>query len=145
MTLNNTRKNQRLQLETRQAQLYMGLINTFNSLEFRTQWHLVESATWKDYDDFHEKYIPGSDVLTATVMHFTFFDSVGGLVRKKLIDIELVDGILAQAIVMTWRMYESIIVGDRERFQTPTMWMDFEYIYNEINKREQYASTSSHI
>ena len=47
---------------TRQAQLYMGLINTFNSLEFRTQWHLIESATWEDYDDFHEKYSPGSEV-----------------------------------------------------------------------------------
>jgi hypothetical protein len=127
---------------TRQAQLYMGLINTFNSLEFRTQWHLIESAKWEDYDDYHEKYLPGSDVLTAIVMHFTFFESIGGLVEKKLIDIDLIDGILAQAVVMTWRMYEQIIMGDRERFQTPSMWNSFEYLYNEINKRKEFTDTA---
>jgi hypothetical protein len=75
-------------------------------------------------------------------MHFTFFESIGGLVEKKLIDINLIDGILAQAVVMTWRMYESIIIGDRERFQTPSMWDKFEYLYNEINKREEFTDTS---
>jgi hypothetical protein len=45
LTLRNTQKNQQLQLETRQAQLYMGLVNTFNSYEHRTQWVITESAT----------------------------------------------------------------------------------------------------
>ena len=144
MTLRNTRRNQELQLETRQAQLYMGLINTFNSLEFRTQWHLAESATWVDYDDFVEKYSLGSEVLTATVMMLTFFDSIGSLVRKKLIDMDLVDGVLAQALVVTWRMFESIVIGNRDHFQTPTMWEDFEYVYHELNKRDQYAHTTPH-
>ena len=73
---------------------------------------------------------------------FTFFDSVGTLVRKKLIDMDLVDGALAIHIIVMWKMYESILKGDREYFQTPTVWEDFEYIYNELNKRAQYARTS---
>ena len=142
MTLRNTRKNQQLQLETRQASLIMGLINTLISSEFRKQWHLAESAEWTNHDDYHKKYIPGSEVLTAVTVMFTFFDSVGTLVKKKLIDIDLVDGSLALSIVIMWRLYEPIIIGDRDYFQTPTMWEDFEYIYNEISKRERFIQTS---
>ena len=129
-------------LETRQAQLYMGIINTFNSTEFRKQWHLVESATWIDYDDFHHKYTPGTEELTAIVRHFAFFDSVGSLVLKNLIDIDFIDGILALAIVITWRKYESVILEDRERFETPSMWDKFEYVYGEISKREEFMAST---
>jgi hypothetical protein len=145
LTLRYTRRNQDLQLETRQAQLYMGLNNTFTSLEFRKQWHITETATWKDYDDFNDKYGPDKnlEVLTATTMVFAFFDSVGALVRKQLIDIDLVDGVMAISLIVTWRMFESVLKGDREFFNSPTLWGDFEYIYNELNKREQYAHTKS--
>jgi hypothetical protein len=131
----------RNQNETRQAQLYMGIINTFNSIDFRNQWHLVESATWDNYDDFHEKNPPGTEVLTAVVRHFTFFESIGSLVDKNLIDIVIIDGILALSIVMTWRKYESIIIEDREHFHSPTMWIHFETLYNKLSKREEYAAT----
>ena len=141
MTLNNTRKNQQLQLETRQAQLYMNIINTFNTTDFRKQWHLVESATWTDYNDFHEKYHPGTEELTAVVRHFTFFESIGSLVDKKLVEVEIIDGILALAIVVTWRKYEDVIVEDREHFRSPTMWIHFENLYNELSKREEFSDT----
>lgn len=142
--MRNTRKNQQLTLETRQAQLYMGLMNTLRSPEFRKQWHITESATWKDFDDFSEKYSPvkNPEVLTAVVSMFTFFDSVGTLVKKKLINIDLVDGTLAIHLIVTWKRYESILKGDREYFQAPNLWEDFEYIYNEINKRGQYSALS---
>jgi len=142
MTLNNTRKNQQLQLETRQAQMYMSIINSFNSPEFRRQWHIVESATWDDYDDFHEKYPLGSEMLTAATRHFIFFDSIGGLVKKKLIDVDLIDGALALNIVVTWRLLEDIIYGDRESFNTPSLWEPFEYIYNEISKRDEFKEST---
>jgi hypothetical protein len=141
LNLRTANRTQQLQLETRQAQLYMGIINVFNSLEFRRQWHLVESATWNDSDDFHKIHPPGSDVLTAVVQHFTFFESIGSLVDKKLVDIHLIDGILAQAIVMTWRKYEQIIIADRINFHTPTMWIQFENLYNELSKREEFTAS----
>ena len=53
------------------------------------------------------------------------------------------DGPLAISIVLTWKMYESVLIGDREYFQAPFMWEDFEYIYDELNKREKYASARS--
>ena len=143
MTLNNSRKNQQQQLETRLAQLLMNIINTFNSLEFRTQWHISETASWSDYEDYKQKYPPGSEVLTANVMMFTFFDSIGVLVKQNLINLDLVSHSFALSIVVTWRMYEDVILGDREYFNSQYMWEDFEYIYNELDKIEKYASTKS--
>ena len=145
MTLNNTRKNQQLQLETRQAQLYMSLINTFNSHEFRTQWHISESTKWIDYEDYKQKYTPdqNQEVLTANVMMFTFFDSVGALVKKNLLDIDLLGNSFVLSLVVTWRMYEDVIFGDREYFNYPNMWEDFEYIYDELNRKEKFASARS--
>jgi len=138
-TLRNTRKNQELQLETRQAQLYMGLINTLRSPEFRRQWHIAEAAEWEDYDDFSAKYSAENnpEVLSAFTSVWAFFESVGTLVKKGLIDISLVDGFLAGSIVLAWRWFEPLLMGDRVSFGA-NLWSDFEYIYHEMMKRGDY-------
>jgi len=130
--------------KTRQAQLYMGLLNTFRSPQFQNQFHLTESATWEDHDDFEQKYSPENDpeMLSAFTSVFVFYDSVGILVKKNLIDSDLIDGLMALSLVVTWKRCENILVGDREYFQAP-MWEDFEYIYNEINQRDKYKSARS--
>ena len=122
--------------------MYMGLINTLTSPSFREYWHISETTTWKDHADYTKKYPPGSVELTAVTSMFVFFDSIGTLVKKQLIDMDLIDGSLALSIVIMWRLYESIITGDRDYFQTQTMWEDFEYLYGEISKREQYKQTT---
>ena len=133
------------QRQTRQAQIYLSIIDTFRSTDFMKQWHLSETATWKNFDDYCEKYNPENnpEVLTAATAVLVFFDSVGTLVRKKMIDIDFIDGQLAIAIVAHWRRWEPIILGDREYFQSPEFWPDFEYIYNELDKTGRYASTRS--
>jgi hypothetical protein len=139
MTLRNTRKNQELQLETRQAQLYMGLINTLRSPEFRRQWHIAEAASWEDYDDFSTKYSAENnpEVLSAFTSVWAFFESVGTLVKKGLIDLGLVDGFLAGSLVGAWRWFEPLLIGDRDHFGA-NLWADFEYVYDEIMKRGDY-------
>ena len=51
MTLNNTRKNQQLQLETRQAQLFMQLYNRLEK-DFVTSFLNVMNWEWDSYEDF---------------------------------------------------------------------------------------------
>jgi len=138
--LRDIKQTRQTELETRQAQLFMGLLDTLRSPEFRRQWHITESAEWRDFDDFSERYSPekAPEVLTAFTSVFAYFESVGVLVKKKLIDISLVDGLLALSIIGAWRRYEPILKGDMEYFQRPNLWEGFEYIYNEIMKREQH-------
>jgi hypothetical protein len=49
MTLNNTRKNQQLQLETRQTQLFMNLYETWRSPDFRKRSNFVNFQV--EYDN----------------------------------------------------------------------------------------------
>ena len=131
--------------KTRQAQLYMGILNTFRSTEFQSQFHIAESATWKDMEDYREKYSPenNTEVLTAVTSMFVFYDSLCSLVKKELIDIDFVDGLLAISLIMIWRRFEPVLMDDREFFQAPTIWEEFEYVYNEIIKKPQYSATRS--
>ena len=137
MTLRNTRKNQELQLETRQAQLYMNLDDTYHSPEFRKLLYEMLDLEWKDYDEWYEKVrgtnIP-SQVAFGSVMGY--FNGLGLLVRKGLIDIDTVYDLLATWIVVVWEKYIPIMQAQRDRRNRP-IWGEFEYLYNEVKKIDQ--------
>jgi hypothetical protein len=60
-TLRNTKRNQDLQLETRQAGLFMEMYREYRGLDFRRQLLRVRHLEWTDFDDWFEKYGPGSN------------------------------------------------------------------------------------
>ena len=63
MTLRNTRKNQELQLETRQAQLFMQVYRHYTDRDWLRQQQEVQWLFEYDtYDEFMEKYSPVSDM-----------------------------------------------------------------------------------
>ena len=55
MTLRNTRKNQQLQLETRQAQLIMQLWDTYIE-KYRESYIVWRDLEYEDFQDFWNKY-----------------------------------------------------------------------------------------
>ena len=54
--LQNANKTQKVQLETRQAQLFMQIYNRFQEIEFRQNFNDVLTREWDDYDDYVKKY-----------------------------------------------------------------------------------------
>ena len=91
MTLNNTRKNQQLQLETRQLNTYMEFKR--NLLDTVSSWNeVIFQHEWKDYDDWVEKYGPltNPDAFGDTLLVFEFINGLGLLVRKGILDIDIV-------------------------------------------------------
>ena len=57
MTLQNSNQNQKHQLETRQAQLYMQEFRDLNKPENWQEYiNATRSMEWTDYEDFHNKY-----------------------------------------------------------------------------------------
>ena len=152
LTLRNTQKVRELSLraqeqalETRQAQFFWGLFEIWRSPEFRTQWHKIRALEWRDFNDFSEKYGEERDIeaISAFSSTMTFFEGIGVLVKRKLIDISLVHDLLATSILWTWEQYEPIFKGDREYFQRPQMWDDFESLYNMVKKIEQEPSVTN--
>jgi hypothetical protein len=141
----------RNQSRTRQAQLFMGLYETYRSRGFRIQQMEITRQEWSDFDDFWERYggeaNPESWATWLSVAGF--YNGIGVLVKRGLIDISLVDELLSNIIHRRWSIMGPILKGWRETRPsarvTPVLkkyelMHGFEYLYNEIMKREgQYT------
>jgi hypothetical protein len=133
----------RHQTKTRQTDLVMRLYSTYYSKEFTEALTRYLNADFKNYDDFIEKYgtIPSENpVQIAFQMVGTFFEGVGELLHKKLIDIEIVEDLFA--VELYWTKTEPLIKDLRKQF-TPKLNEWFEYLYNEIKKREQQLASKT--
>ncbi len=100
----------------------------------------VNAITYKNYDDFVEKYgAPNSEepvpVAISTVLYV--FEEAGVLLSKKLVDIDLIDQLMGEMILSTWTNLTPLITEARKRLNRPGVWTNFEYLYNEMQKREQ--------
>ena len=122
----------RHQTKVRQTDLIMKLYSQFNSLEFQKMWEEVLNREAKDYDDYSKKY--GGAEVTAVGM---FFEGIGILLKRKLIDIELVDDMFTTPIKWTWEKIRGMILELRRTRNQPEIFEWFEYLHNEMKKREQ--------
>ena len=70
-----------------------------------------------------------------------FFGSVAVLYVEKLVDIKIVVRLLGVSVITTWEKVQHLVEGGRRQLG-PHMYEDFEYLYNEIKKREQQLQQS---
>ena len=56
------------------------------------------------------------------------------MVKRDLVDIGMVYDLIADSIIVMWEKIGPIFKNTRERVQTPYLYDDFEYLYDEIIK-----------
>jgi hypothetical protein len=128
----------RHQNKIRQTDLVMKLYSEIGSKEYVEAYpHFFTSMEFKDYEDFKNKPWVGTPAYVSYMMHCYFFEGIGILLHKKLIDIELVDDLFSMHIKMNWEKIKPIVEGRRKEWNTPAYWEWFEYLYNEMKKRGQ--------
>ena len=123
----------------RQAQLFMELYNTYRRRDFRMQYsELLWNQMWTDYDDWYQKFGPETnpDAFANYTAVLAYFEGVGQLVKRKMIDRSLVYDLLSIIAIWIWEKMEPTVKGQRERMKTPRIWEDYEYLYNEMKKYE---------
>jgi len=121
--------------KARQTDLVMRLYSTFGSKEFLEDWQKVMGNEYENYNDFVNKY--GS----WTPQVGLFFEGLGVLLRRKLIDISLVDDLFTGGINMLWNKSKPVIMDARVQMNYPQYGEWFEYLYNEMKKRGQTLPT----
>ena len=126
----------RHQSKMRHTDLTMRVSSFWTSEEMVRQWLRTMDLEFKDFQDFTQKYgLPFSETpehiaLLITVNHF---DAMGYLLHEKMIDFELVGNL---PIISTWERVKPVVEGSRKRASRPLLqW--FEYLYNEMKKREE--------
>jgi hypothetical protein len=132
----------RHQSKVRQTDLVMKLYSELGSKEYLEAYPNFFTLEFKDYKDFQNKYPRGMSLdapaaWVSYMMHCYFFERVGILLHRKLIDIELVDDLFTIAIKDNWEKVKPIVEGIRQKRGWPQYWEWFEYLYNEMKKREQ--------
>jgi hypothetical protein len=124
----------RHQNRMRQTELVMKLYSTFDTLEFLEAWHKIFwMPELKDYDDFVKK-LEGKRYIASYVLNF--YEEVGILLRRKLIDIGLVDALLGNSTKNIWEKIRIPIEYVRKSGIDPRAYENVEYVYNEMKKRE---------
>ena len=130
-------------VETRQAQLFMQIYDHNYKEDFLSDENeILFHWKWKDFDDFMEKFGPQMNVAAFNKWDSmgTYFRGVGVLVKRKLIDLNLVDELMGTSIRLHWEKSGPIIKEFRTRFW-PHAYEWFEYLYNELQKRERLPAT----
>ena len=118
-------------VRTRRTDLVISLYRDFGSKHFQEAWQKVMSSECKDYGDYLAKY--GLDEAYQVVM---LFEGMGTLLHMKLIDIALVQHLISGPTRSTWEKMRPMIEGYRQHV-SPVFCEWFEYLYNEMQKREQ--------
>ena len=139
LNIQNNRRNQQQQLETRQAQLFMQIYSRFDDPDWMRNWaEVVRQWEWTDYDDWHSKYSPEENI-EASVMYGSiaaYFEGIGVLVYRKLIDVEQVADLMARNITIFWEKMGPIIKERRVRYNNEYVWEWNEWLYKEIKKHQ---------
>jgi len=131
----------RHQNKVRQTDLVMRLYSQFfGSEDHQRAGKKVLWITYEDYDDFVKKYgAPNSEepIPMAIDKVLYSFEELGVLLSKKLVDIDLIDQLMGYNIMMIGAKVMPIIEEARKRLNLPRVWTNFEYLYNEMKKREK--------
>ena len=145
LTLRNAQKNQQLQLEMRQAQLFMSIFNRFHEAEFWENFGEVEQWEWESLEEFYEKYESRPEMVAKWNSVGTFFEGMGVMVKRNLIDVAIVDDLLSGPIMLLWQKFEPTILEQRRRRNMPTMWEWYEYLYEEVWKVSVEEHGAEHV
>jgi len=132
----------RHQTRIRKTDLIIRLYSRLHSNEFDDAYPKIMSLEFKDYEDYVEKYgrrhsgkSPEIDKAISTVNGF--FELVGTLLYRKHIDLGLVyDSFGSSMIKEMWEKIKPLVAGIRRELNEPIGGAGFEYLYNEIVRKE---------
>jgi hypothetical protein len=127
----------RHQTKIRQTDLLTRLYSIMVSKDWLEAWQKVQSREALNYGDYLEKY--GFVELNEI---FVFFDQLGRLMKKGLIDIELIPLTYGQVSV-TWEKIKPVLEGSRKRYNAPKHGEYAEYLCSELKKIEQKLEQKS--
>ena len=135
--LRNANRTQQMQLETRQAQLFMGFHTAWHNTDFYRE--MIEVAfLWKyeDYDDFMNKYWMTSnpEAFTLWGRAESYLEGMGVMMKRGLLDPSLMDDLMSGYIIAMWEKYAPFMLEFRTRNNQPQFGEFFEYLYREVMK-----------
>jgi len=128
-----TLKAQQQNLETRQAQLFMGLYQSLFSKDFIEAEFTLWKVKMKNAEDM-DQLMKNKEKYIAWNTYGTYYEGIGVLVRESLVDIRLVSLLISGMVIQFWEQYEDVIRDYRRVMNFDRMFIEVEYLYNCIKE-----------
>lgn len=128
----------RHQTKIRETDLIMRLYSTYGSKEYQDAWARVDANEIRNYNEYVKKH-----GLRDYIQCGSFYEGIGVLLKKKLIEINLVDALFSVPLKLAYEKMKPLIEDNRKQLHDPRVFEHFEYVYNEMKKREQLASRTA--
>lgn len=129
LTLRYTRRNQDLQLEARQTQIIMQAYQRMSDSKAVALWIEVMSNEWDSVEEYFEDLQSFINFTTLS----NYFEGVGILLKKGLVDRALVYEFYPTNVNALWKKYEPIIMWTREGSGSRYL-RTVEYLAGEMDK-----------
>jgi hypothetical protein len=134
----------RHQTRLRQTEFFMKLLSGTSTKEAAETALKYFSTEYRDYDDFVEKYgqpFAEGPVQTAFFVMRNLGIGIGVLLKNELIDLDLVAELYQ--FEPLWLHYKPLAEEIRKQTNNPKYCEWFEYLYNEVKRREQKLQAST--
>jgi hypothetical protein len=134
-TLRNSQRNQQLQLETRQAQIFSQFIDKAVSREQLEFFKIRQRAKWSSCEEWLELYENDEEYRIAFSHLAMLYDALGVYLKEGLFDIRLLALYDPQAgVKRNWEKYKDMIIYRRKKYNNRRIYDNWEYLYNTLKK-----------
>jgi len=121
----------RHQAKQRRTDLVTRLYSIYASEEFQKEFFIFMTEETNDYNTYSKKY---AVMFPATSV---FFNGIGVLLSKKLIDIDLVNSLFGGVYMLFWEKLKPRLESARRELNSPKLGFGVEYLYDELKKFQQ--------
>jgi len=120
-------------VRTRRTDLVNSLYSSVRTKEYLEAWEkFTTREITTDLPEYKKKY----GVIELNIV-LTLYDQVGVLLRRKLIDVGLVQDFFGPTVMGIWGKFKPLFEEEEGRLGRPHVYQAIEYLYNEMKKREQ--------
>jgi hypothetical protein len=131
-----SQRNMKTTLETRKLQFVTSITSQLLSEEGQRRFGELLNMEWKDYDDFERKY--GSDYnmdnYAKRLSVWNTYNTLGMLVREKLIEPEVLYSITNVNPLLMWSKFKDLIAEWEKHYGGADTLSDFKFLSDEILK-----------
>jgi hypothetical protein len=129
----------------RKMQLFTQIYGHFLERDFAKDWDSITvMANWDDYDDFQAQNTAQADrerfIALNHVARLLSYVSVG--INRNVIDLDVVDDLIAKRLIEFWEKYSYIYYGRRNDLNDPSIGDDVEAVYDLLKEKHQQQITS---
>jgi len=134
----------------RHLDLFMRFYSIWGRDEMLDSHRRLVAFKVKDLDEFESKYGPiasldieASRILMDIDRIGWFFNLMGFLVKEKIVKTEMIDELLGYWVVKYWEIIKPLVLGWRIKYDIPDSYKWFEYLYDQMKRREKARATNT--